>query len=175
MKQEWKDPRIDVQKFMPNEYATSTKCVYFSRPNILVRLFKSLTDARADLENAWQGDKMGFNDDCFDYLTHSSGQEDRKGYDTLPEEPVKAPNGWYSDTNNASALSSVLEVHQNSKGQLSGLEHYGESGGPLYGYDSPKVEGPYPGDMASVIYFWGDYTNINSTNYTTYGCGPNGS
>lgn len=173
MKQEWKDPRIDVQKFIPNEYV-AMQCLYFKTPNILVRLFKSLTDARADdTGNDWQGDKMGFQDDCFDFLTHSNGEDEPQGFDTLPD---GAPHGWYSSTNVASELSSVLEVHQSSKGQLSDLTPYGVENGPLYGYDSPNVmNGAYPGDMVPVIYFWGNYTKIDSTNYTNYGSGPNGS
>ena len=74
MKQEWKDPRIDVQKFIPNEYATSPICAAMNGGKILVRLFvNALTDASSKpYDDTWQGKNLGFWDDRFDFLTHGA-------------------------------------------------------------------------------------------------------
>lgn len=91
MKKEWKEPRIEVQKFIPNEYVAA--CSYFSGTNIVIQQPFSQTDGKSDTP---EQKLMGFSDDQWDFL---AGKEDT----------MKDPNkkGWYCTNNN-------YPIHKNS-------------------------------------------------------------
>ena len=67
MKKEWVEPRIEVQKFTPNEYVAA--CYYFGRTNIILRQQRPGTDGRTNPEFDWQGKNKGFKDDGWDFLS----------------------------------------------------------------------------------------------------------
>ena len=46
MKKEWVEPRIEVQKFTPNEYVAA--CYYFGGTHIILRQQRPGTDGRTD-------------------------------------------------------------------------------------------------------------------------------
>ena len=59
MKKEWVEPRIEVQKFTPNEYVAA--CYYFGGTHIILRQQRPGTDGRTDpYDPSWQGRNMGF-------------------------------------------------------------------------------------------------------------------
>lgn len=154
MKKEWKEPKIEVQKFMPNEYVAA--CWVFTETNVVVTTPVSggvLTDGRTDTPSNWQGPTMGFSDDHFDYLNASDD-------DVVP---AGGGTGWYSNTiDHNSANWPNISIHWNSPGQPK--EFSGS-------YGNKEIP-----DMAEPVYFWGNWpTAISSSNCKQYGVGPNAS
>lgn len=149
MKQEWKDPRIDVQKFIPNEYAASI-CVGFGKTGIIARLFQELTDGKNE-----KGLKdKGFRDDGFDFLTG--------GDDSRPNTEDNNYKGWYSNKA-PEALTDKIVIHPSYRDEIEVFD------GGNWGNTKTK-------DMASTVYFWGsDYSYITANNHTGYDVGPNAS
>ena len=73
MKKEWVEPRIEVQKFTPNEYVAA--CYYFGGTHIILRQQRPGTDGRTKpYDTSWQGRLCGFSDDGWDFP--SQGDED---------------------------------------------------------------------------------------------------
>lgn len=87
MKKEWVEPRIEVQKFTPNEYVAA--CYYFKGTHIILRQKRPGTDGRTKPQYEWQGPNMGFKDDGWDFLSY--GNEDNI--------TAEMPSGWYSTSN----------------------------------------------------------------------------
>lgn len=161
MKQEWKYPRIDVQKFIPNEYAASS-CGLMN--GILIRMLRgTLTDGASswpDSQASWKGKDKGFMDDHFDNL---AGDED-----IIPSE---TGNGWYTDTNSEESLKEGgILVHTSFLDKLAGLVGKPANGTDYWG--NTKTE-----DRAQTVYFWGNDwpVAISEDTQKTYHVGPNAS
>ena len=153
MKKEWKAPRIDVQKFIPNEYASSI-CVRFSITGIIARLFQELTDGNSSYVDPFKGPNTGFKDDSFDFL---AGDEDSR-----PNTDNNNYKGWYSNEA-PEALTDKILIHPSYRNQIEMFED-GNWGNTV------------TEDMASTVYFWGQGPyKINAENHTKYNVGPNAS
>ena len=154
MKKEWKAPRINVQKFIPNEYA-STICVRFSITGIIARLFQKLTDGNSSYENPFKGPDTGFKDDSFDFL---AGKEDY-----VPQgEQYNDYRGWYS----SQAPDTLKDKIVIRPGDESKIEKF--TGGSWGNNTIP--------DLESTVYFWGQGPyDITANNHTDYDVGPNAS
>lgn len=164
MKKEWKDPRIDVQKSMPNEYV-ATNCYYFLETNIIVRLFKELTDGKAnpdipedEIDPTYPDYDKGFHDDYFDFI-NNSGDDNL----TLPD-GTRAPNGWYSNTIDPEKLAGIISIHPSST--IQPQKYTGNALGNDHILDG----------TSDTIYYWGYWPKpIDESNYEEYPTGPNGS
>lgn len=168
MKQEWKDPRIDVQRFIPSEYVAS--CLAFESGIVVTGSVSGiLTDCMCKPDNepddwtpplAWQSPDWGFNDDHFDYL---SGDDDCI--------PGNGKDGWYSDTNVFNDLPDKLKalIHKDYIGQIATLlEEFTTDGA---GFGNTKA-----GDLSKTVYYWGNWpSQITEDNCKEYNVGPNGS
>lgn len=161
MKQEWKDPRIDVQKFIPNEYAASS-CGLMN--GILIRMLRgTLTDGASewlDSEASWKGKDKGFMDDHFDNLAGDN--------DVIPS----SGKGWYTDTKDVNSLAEGgIIVHSGFIDILDSLKGYtAKKSNKFWGNKET-------GDRAQTVYFWGNNWPgaISGDIQNTYHVGPNAS
>ncbi len=170
MKQEWKDPRIDVQRFIPSEYVAS--CLAFESGIVVTGSVSGiLTDCMCKPDGAgagwkppyeWQSPDGGFKDDHFDYL---SGNDDR-----IPE---NGKNGWYSDTDEYDLLPDKLKalIHKDYIGQIATLlKNY------MFTTDGDGFGNTVSKDLSKKVFYWGNWpTQITANNCQDYGVGPNGS
>lgn len=150
MKKEWVEPRIEVQKFTPNEYVAA--CWLVSKGDNHVVLDICPTDGKLTTPNnpkTWN--HMGFNDDGFDFLTG--------GDDTIP-------SGW-----NSGWCGTEAELVHVKAGNV-----YGPARGTYgnHGAINDKKEAMYTGN----IYWFGNRSEpiqITQDNCSSYGVGPNAS
>ena len=150
MKKEWVEPRIEVQKFTPNEYVAA--CWLVSKENNHVVLDICPTDGKLTTPNkpkTWN--RLGFNDDGFDFL---SG-----GDDTIP-------SGWSSGW-----CGTEDELVHVKAGKV-----YGPATGTYGNHEATKhpKEAMYTGS----IYWFGNQAEplqITKDNCSSYGVGPNAS
>lgn len=147
MKKVWVEPRIEVQKFTPNEYVAA--CYYFGSTNIILRQKRPGTDGRTDPQFDWQGENKGFKDDGWDFL--SQGNEDNI-------HGKKMPSGWYSTSNNHSFI-------------VAGTGKYG----PIR-YDNGPWGNIAINDTASTVYYYGgEVYNLTAEIAKDQGVGLNAS
>lgn len=149
MKKRWEEPRILVQNFVADEYVAA--CWYFSGTGIVITQERPGTDGRKDSPQDWQGPKLGFTDDGWDFLT-SGGDED-----TTP-----SASGWYSTSDSHSFIHSGSPSPQ-------------KFGSGPWGNHYLKDRG-IDNTMASPVYYYGGgpYA-ITSENCADYNVGPNAS
>ena len=151
MKKEWVEPRIEVQKFTPNEYVAA--CYYFGGTHIILRQQRPGTDGRTKpYDTSWQGRRCGFSDDGWDFL--SQGDEDNIAGKGMP-------SGWYSTTNSHDFIVSGNPTRYNGS--------FGNS--KITNIITGKT-----GDYANPVYYYGsDVYPLTAEIAKEQGVGPNAS